>query len=442
MTNLTKRIIKRILPGPFQKWASQVFFNYKINKVQKNHEKALQRIQGKEKIKVVFLLIHESVWKYDELYKLMEKDERFDPLVLVCPYTPYGEKVMLRELNQAYQAFETKGFNVIKSLNEATGEWLDVKKVLKPDLVFFTNPHNITKNPYLISNFLDTLTCYVPYAFMTPKTYNTQFNQFFHNTVWKAFYETPIHKKIAKKYARNGGRNVVVTGYPGCDTLIDKTYTPDDKWILNDRNIKRIIWAPHHLMKEGLKTSNFLDYYQLMLDIAKKYRNEIQIAFKPHPLIKPKLYEYPEWGVKRTDDYYNSWKNLDNGQLEEGDYIDLFLTSDALIHDSGSFITEYLFTGKPELFMISNDKVMNGWNEYGEMALSMLYYSKRVDDIYNFIENTILAGKDLMKDERSKFINDVLIPPNGVSASENIYKEILKVINKKNNEYCSNTCRW
>jgi len=390
------------------------------------YKNLVKQIRKKDKIKVAFFLIHESIWKYEKVYRLMESDERFDPLVVICPYVSYGEEHMHQTMDQAYKSFLSKSYNVIRTFNEVTKEWLDVKKDVKPDIVFFTNPHGgVTMKEYYINSYLDYLTCYVPYAIMVPSTYEGQFNQVFHNVIWKSFYETTIHKRIAKKYAYNKGRNVTVTGYPGCDVFLNKEYKPKDCWKIKDESIKRIIWAPHHFMKEERKTSNFLEYHQIMIDIAKKYSRKIQIAFKPHPIIKPKLYSYPEWGKERTDKYFKEWELLDNGQLEEGDYVDLFLTSDALILDCGSFISEYIFTGKPALFMISNDEVMKGFNEYGEKAINVLYQSRKIEDVHSFIDKVVLEEKDPMKNLRTKFLEEILMPPNNMSASENIYYSIL-----------------
>ena len=66
--------------------------------------------------------------------------------------------------------------------------------------------------------------------------------------------------------------------------------------------------------------------YDLMIEIALLYKDKVQIAFKPHPLLKEKLIKL--WGAQATDDYYRKWDNLPNGQLETGDYVDLFKTSD------------------------------------------------------------------------------------------------------------------
>jgi CDP-glycerol glycerophosphotransferase (TagB/SpsB family) len=128
------------------------------------------------------------------------------------------------------------------------------------------------------------------------------------------------------------------------------------------------------------------------------------------------------WGKKKTDAYYNKWENLENGQLENGDYIDLFLTSDALIHDCGSFMAEYLITGKPSLFMVRDESIMEYWNTFGEKALAVHYQSRNKKQVIDFIENIVLNENDSMKEERNNFVQNNLIPKNNQTASENILK--------------------
>ena len=43
-------------------------------------------------------------------------------------------------------------------------------------------------------------------------------------------------------------------------------------------------------------------------------------------------------------------------------YFKIFLSSDCMITDCGSFLFEYLFTEKPVLFLESKKKVMAGMN--------------------------------------------------------------------------------
>ena len=131
--------------------------------------------------------------------------------------------------------------------------------------------------------------------------------------VWRLYAETEKHKQYSQIYAYNKGINVKVTGYPGIDKFIDKSYKPKDTWKIKDLSLKRIIWAPHHTFSEDevVYYSCFLQYHQFMLDLASKYEGKIQLAFKPHPLLRVKLNKY--WGKDRTDRYYDAWANLSNG---------------------------------------------------------------------------------------------------------------------------------
>jgi len=438
MSNM-KEMIRDVLP----EWVKKPLRSIRLKQVQlaeyliiyaqpKRHRKALEKLRTKAhkkvKIKVAFFAIHSSVWKYDGIYKLMEQDLRFDPIVVVCPVVNYGKENMLTEMGKTYTLFKSKGYNVVKTYNEEEDTYLDVKKEIAPDIIFFTNPYRgLIEDGYYITNFKDTLTCYTQYSFNVVNINQVMYDQLFHNILWKAYYETEIHEKIAKEYARNKGKNVVITGYPGVDRFIYGVRSGIDIWKNPDESLKRIIWAPHHTIdnRENLNYSNFLRYHQFMLDLAEKYRDRIQIAFKPHPLLKVKLYSHKEWGRERVDYYYRQWEELENGQLESDDYVDLFNTSDAMILDSGSFTAEYLCCGKPSLFTFSDLNVRERFNEFGKLALEQHYHAYNENDILAYI-NRVCDEEDIKKNDRKEFYNKYLIPPNGKSASENIYEDICK----------------
>jgi len=420
----------KYLLHPFYMW----YYHIKLKKIQQSHSVALKEVLGKQKIKVVFFLINDSVWKYDRIYKLMDADGHFDPLVVVCPYVVYGESTMFEDMKKAHSFCQKKGYNVISSYNSATNQWIDVKKDIKPDLVFFTNPHELTKDEYYIRNYLDTLTCYVQYSFHITHLHHLQYNQKFHNYIWKNFCETKIHQDFAKKYAANKGINTVVSGYPAIDVYFDKNYIPEDVWKLKDRNILRIIWAPHHTIPDqgaDLNYSNFLKYADKMFDLINEYNDKIQIAFKPHPILRPKLQHDSVWGKSRTDQYYSKWASLLNGQLVDSEYSDLFLTSDALVHDSASFMTEYLCTNKPSLFLVSDPGIKDRFNEFGKEVFELHYQADSIDGIRMFIDEVLISKKDDKKVGRENFISKSIVPPNGKSASENIIEELLISIFKQ-----------
>ena len=398
-------------------------------RLSKIHKDQLEIARKKEKIKVAFLLLNEAIWKYHRLYFLLKNDARFQPVVFVCPFIRYGDDIMKQEMETAYKKFNQKGYDVVKTIN-SEGEFLDIKKEFDPELVFFCTPWKHTLQDYTISNFSDRLTCYTHYGYSNGNLYHSDYNLRTQNHVWKFFLESDYHQELAKKHSARKGKNTVVTGYPGTDDFLDSEYEPKNPWKPQNCKKKRVIWAPHHTIPGNISEKNYLNYStflthaELMQNIAKTYQDQIQFAFKPHPNLKGKLNEH--WGEEKTETYYNTWKNMPNCQLEEGDYVDLFLTSDAMIHDCSSFLPEYLFVSRPVLYLVDRDDFSEEYNDLGKKALNVIPLGKTEKDIYEFIENTILNGNDTYKEKRSRFFEDYLRPAGTGFASDNIYHHLLK----------------
>ena len=420
-------VLRKIVPETIKKRLRLIYTNIQVRKLQVYQNQTINRIRKKNKIEVVFIIYLEAEWKYEELYQIMIKDSRFEPVIVICPYISFGEETMFREMGRAYEYFKKGLYNVVKAFDENNNKWLDINKELKPDVVFFSDPWGISRPEYLITNFKKVLTCYVPYTFVISYLNEAYFNHTMHNLVWKFFLETKIHKKISKQYSNINGKNTIVTGYPGLDILMKKGYQPKDVWKINDKKIKRIIWSPHHTISgkgATLNFSTFLKYYDVMFKMADKFKNRIQIAFKPHPMLRLKLNLDDLWGKEKTDAYYNKWEELSNGRLFEGEYVNLFYTSDGIINDSSSFLIEYLCTNKPQLFLVNDDSVSDRFNEVGTKALDTVYTGKSVTDIESFIETVILNNQDIMEKERTSFYNSIVKPPNNITASENIFNHL------------------
>lgn len=440
MMSKIKKIIKKISPpfivNVYRKYAVARFEGKEAKIIAEApylHEIALKKVKDKNgPINVIFFALMESVWKYDYLYRMMEKDARFNATVLVCPIVNYGKENMLRNLHRCYDFYKKKGYKVILSYDEAKDRYLDVKKELSPDLIFYTNPYRGLIHPkYYIDNFKDILTAYVPYYYSECSDYGIWDNTLVHNAVWRKYIENNfVHKNHLKK-TKNNGYNDVVTGYPGIDGFIDKNYIPQNNPWKTCK--KRIVWAPHHTINSYniCKYSTFLEYCDFMLSIADKYKESIEIAFRPHPLLINRL--YIDWGKSRADEYYAKWEEMENTFFNEGEYTDLFLTCDAIIHDCGSFLMESLFIDKPLLHLDNNIPDKEQFNDLAIEGLSHYYRAKSKEDIESFIR-MLLENKDPKETERKIFVKEKLLPPNGKLASENIFDDLIKSLDldKKN----------
>lgn len=393
------------------------------------HRRALRKLRRKETLRCVFFATFEETWKYDGVYQLMEKHERFDPIILVCPIVNYGYDNMIRRMDQCYSFFKDKGYTVLSGFDVSSRTFLDVKKELKPDIIFFTSPYEgLTDGRFFITQFKDVLTGYVPYFFNDTADFELAYDDYLHNVVWRRYLETEMHKEWAIRYSRNHGRNAVVTGYPGIEQLIANRVATGEDWKIKNNKLKRIIWAPHHsiLPKDEYKYASFLLFYDVMVELAHKYSDQVQFAFKPHPLLRNKLEKV--WGKEKTDKYYAEWEQMPNTTVVEGDYVDLFLSSDAMIHDSGSFIAEYLYLNKPVMRTLNGIDLKTLHNGFGLQCLENHYMARNAEEIELFIQN-VIHDVDPMKEKRTQFIKDVLMPKG--SPSQNILDDILDSIDNQ-----------
>lgn len=379
-------------------------------------------IRKKRSANVVLFAVNRPMWRYHRLYKLLVKDSRFNVMVVVSSFDTYSE-----EETEKYKAEITNFFikeNVKYILQENLPQDTVIKS-LKPDILFYPQPYELFGKNASYVHFKNKLLVYIPYA-MNSGCYDWLYNTNYQNVAWRVYYPTAIHRETSKKLSIINGKNVVVAGEPNADEYFDNHHR--NVWKNNDAK-KRVIYAPHFQIfpNETFYRPSFLWTGEFMLNLASRYSDQIQIAFKPHPRLYSELCKHPDWGEAKANDYYNKWEMMANTQLINGDFIDLFATSDALIHDCGSFTAEYQFTKKPCMFLTRDEKsITNFLCPFGIKCYENHYIGSSCEDIVDFIEKVVLEGDDPKLEQREQFYNDYLLLSKGNSTAENIYNDLVK----------------
>ena len=399
--------------------------------LQHRQKKFVEVLKQKEQINVVFFSMSLSMWKYQELYERMTRHPRFNTFIILSPTPQFTKDIQKNEVEIMRRHFDKQGIPYI-DYDADSGKCFNVRKEIKPDILFYPQPYDtVLKRQYSFYRFKDRLLCYYPYAFWMASG-EEWFNSVFQNFAWKLFYPTTEHKKEAARWMHNKASNVVITGHPTTDQYLFEK--PIDVWKPQETRKKRIIWAPHHTIRRDTTppgTSHFLQMADMMLDVAERYADKLQIAFKPHPRLFTALCEHPQWGKERAEAYYLRWKESSNTQFEDGDYKDLFMTSDAIIHDGGSFIVEYHYSQKPALYVTDNlDGRLEELMDYAKEALHAHYLAQNKTEVLNFIESVVIAGNDTMQAERKSFFEHYLLPPNGKSVAENTLDYLLNAFQR------------
>ena len=396
-----------------------LIYPHKLRKIEK-------AVSKKDKIEVVFFAMNVAMWRYQGVYELLSKEERFNCHIVFTVPSTYTKDQQNRDLAQLRAFFDSRGISYL-DYDVETDTGYDVKNEIHPDMLFYPQPYeNVFPEMHGFGNFKDALLCYCPYGVTLTESsnnYDTKFN----NIAWRMYFAFPIDLQRAKRVARNHGKNVVISGFTNVDYYCQKD--TKDPWKIKDSQHRRLIWAPHFTVTGNESCvgprSNFLWMWELMVKIADTYQDRIQIAFKPHPRLKSELYRLPDWGKERTDRYYDRWATGANTQLETGDFVDLFKSSDAMIHDSCSFIMEYLFVNKPAAFVAKNkDEFYSTQSDMEKAAFDQHYIVGNEQEVKAFIEDVVLGGTDSMLAQRTSFYNEVLRPNVKGSTSQFIVDDI------------------
>lgn len=380
--------------------------------------RTLERIRSRKKARVVFFASCIPMWKYQYLYDLLVEHPAFEPYIVLSPFVHFGRGQQQSDLEQLRAYFDARQVPYVNF--QIDGPVFDVRRELDPDILFYPQPYlKCLTERHRFKHFLDRLLAYYPYGFPTHSgswTFNSQFS----NLAWRLFYSTDVYLQNARRFAFNKGANIEIVGYPGADDF--RLSEVHDPWKPVPGRPKRIIWAPHFSINARLTSqSNFLWMADFMLWLAEEYAGRVQIAFKPHPRLRTELYKSEEWGPEKTDRYYARWASLPNGQVETGPFVDLFRTSDAMIHDSASFSVDYHYTRKPVMF-VSRDieeyrRVV--LSRFGQQAVDLHYIGRDADEVRRFVDEVVLGGNDPMRPSREAFYRDCLLPPHGKTAAQN-----------------------
>ncbi len=396
------------------------------------HNTSLHRLSvinyksGKKPLNVLFLCPDKSVFSLEELFRLMKQGEEFQPVVGVFPYEHLDPDIKFdaSKYEKVVQWLKQKQMKCVPLYDFKKNEYLSLKK-FQPDIVFFNSTLYLKNMNRFMEQARNAITCFVPYGYFLSNSQKSIFDTDFHLKMTYLFWESSVSLAMSEHYARNKGENSFFAGYPKLDPFFDG-HSPENVWKTQSVAKKKIVWAPHHSIEndpDHYGYSCFNELADVMLELAEKYRDKVQFAFRPHPLLRSRLNADERWGEQRTAEYYQKWEQRENTQLSDGDYIDLLLASDAMIGDSISFMCEYSAIDKPYCFTTRDDTMSRKFNELGKDVFNRLLYKAPPlsGEIENFLQNVVLNGNDPLSEKRRAFAKESLLPPDGKSASENIF---------------------
>lgn len=370
-----------------------------------NQNKILKNIKLKKKINVYFIVSEKEKWSYETLYNYLRKSNRFIPKIIIFPNN--NKNLTLNDsLKRNLNYFKNK--NIIKGIDNKN-EIIQPNKILKDySIIFYDQPVPQVGNQWLPKKIIKkNLLCYVPYGVKIANSLGekSHFGLDLHHYCWKIFCETSWHKKKFISFVKDKSK-VVNTGHPKLDNLRIKKNLNYKKNFLQKFN-KKIIWAPHWTINHylGSNYSTFDKNFDYFLDLKKRYKDTYWF-FRPHQRLERQIIDTKFMSIDKQVKYFKEWSSSNSEYYKDINYFKIFLSSDCMITDCGSFLFEYLFTEKPVLFLES--KKSNGWNELGQKIYNVYYRATNNKQIDKFINDVIYKKKDYLYKKRKNLINQLL----------------------------------
>jgi hypothetical protein len=391
-------------------------------------ERIRDEVAAGRPLRIAFVVNDRSKWNATSLVDEL-RAEGWEPRIHLCLTDAKG--LGPDERRSAYLAerafFTTYDDDLVDLYDIDTDREVPVESV-EADVVFYQQPWGMKDWPRRMAG--RALGAYLHYGFMIMANHGMHYNiGTFHSYLWRYFAQTEEHRLLHLAHDPSAYERLVVTGYPKFDVFLEPEGPARERaaaiWTGPDPRARRIIFAPHHsLGRDNLQMSTFRWSGQRLLDLARTEPG-LQWVYKPHPTLKHSVVKNGVMTRQQYQDYERAWEALPNATVyDSGDYFDIFRSSDAMITDCGSFLAEYLPTGKPLIWLVSEYSI--GLNRIGD-TLEPAFY--RADDIVAFeraFDEVIRSGHDPLRDVRASKVP--LLFPAGERPSSTAVVEHLRSV--------------
>lgn len=333
---------------------------------------------------VAFHLVDSEAWRFTTARSLLES-RGFDT-------------VILKEHSwSGNNSFRHKGHR--KQIPEGT-RVLSLCSV--KDWIYLNNiGHFIFSNPYLtfglpgsLHTMKNTEKIYVPYTYgVTESGAEYSFGK---ASIQASSFVSISNPNLEGKYSGRVDVAEKLWGFPELSKIR----------IASKNNLSsplKILWAPHWTTGTTGKQGNGREWSKVLESIAclketlekREMNPEIRVRMHPRSLdsdnsqtLRDLLQNYKERGVI-------SLSPKDSAPYED------FNWSSMLIHNSGSFLTEYLFSGKPCFFLTKNSEIVKDLNALGRESLQQHYLISKIEEISDEVSKVLF--KDEKKEQRIRF---------------------------------------
>ena len=365
-----------------------------------------RKVYESQKLKVIFLADDPAKWKYQSVYDLMARSDRYEPYVAIGLRKNHDYELSFAELssliNDRRSFYERMGCRCVMACDVRHKTLIDMK-TLGADIVFYQEPWMLFGSHTVMNVAKTALACYVPYSVEWEFDPKLHWLPNFHRLLFAAFVWNEEQAEQEKpKTPFSLSCFICAIGHTFFDDYCSKKRM---------RNGEYVIYAPHFSFpyngKANLETLGTFEWNgREMLEYAKVHK-EIKWAWKPHPALRWQLESKGFMTHEEVDEYYAAWEEIAETKYD-GDYMDLFEKSRAMITDCGSFLLEYAPTGMPIIRPLAANFSLTP-SASAQKIFETYYTAHNWDELRTFLDGVIVRGDDFRRTSRLKVVKEMCL---------------------------------
>lgn len=382
------------------------------------------------RLRVAFLVCDASMFSAEPVFQAMVDDARFEPFIAVVPRVTRGEAFLRETLAKTQTTLLARYPGNVESLYDPetrTARSLEGRADLVFTSIIYDDQTLEQYNVDAVSTYALVAGMLYGYGGMTNSSLARVRDSPMVSAFWRFFAPNEAVAasfRVCNPYLSEA---TVVSGYPKMDRLASIVPRP--------RRPKTILVCPHHTLARGpgvmLALSNFLRFADFFLRLPKMFP-DVKFVFRPHPLLFPRLSTREWWGTAQTARYRAEMEAMPNVEFQQGgDYFETFANSDALIHDCGSFLAEYFYTGRRQCYMAESEAALRSqYNDFGNRVLDHVSLASSEDEIVAFVRDVVASDGPLVLDAAAADFARREICLNHPHAAARVVAEVMAAIER------------
>ena len=379
------------------------------------------RIRHRDRKRVAVMITDPRIFSLRSVIEDLKAKEGVELACIFATFNHGNREERAEDLSLTLsKSLENSGFTVLWA-GSKSGCDAALAFLKRADLIVTSQPYVFPDRRLNSWNF-PAKVLYVPYTLWSNSRLDLKDGEGISRCSGSAMLETTWHVLDFEARCPNSRLKGMHSGFPRLFELSLLDFRADSE----EDTFRNISWSPHWSSLRSEDSAHVVSSFAVAIQDFLVADPSRTLVFRPHPLFDEYLSKFDF--NRGTDRAIQALLSLENA--ERGDHIsveDFFQWTDVLIHNCGSFTSEFAITGKPVIFTkVPDDFIFENLSDFGSAVVQGNYTVESGTELLEILRS-LADGLDLKLPLRQK-VQELIRESIAINPHEIIAKEALRLL--------------